>query len=91
MTVAMPTTRPDVGQWPEDFLTQKEVADQFGMKPATVRLWMRGHKGKPPFPYIRLGRSVWFSRPQIAWWMQQVQEQVDPVMVVVRRATKEQT
>lgn len=73
-----------------DLITQQQLADFFGVTVATVRDWMRGHKGRPPLPYLRITKAPLFSRHQVAWWLRKVQEQGDPMMVNVRRARREQ-
>lgn len=73
----------------DELLTQRQVADFFGKGLSTVRDWMRGHKGLPPLPYVRVAQQPLFSKRQIAWWLRQVQEQGDPSMANVRHARRE--
>lgn len=72
-----------------DLLTQEQVGDLFGVTKSTVRDLMRGHKGKPPLPYVRLGKAPLFSRRQVARWLRDVQEQHDPQMAQTRHARRE--
>lgn len=80
-------------QWPikfygDDLIDQAEAALILGIKPAMVRKYMKGHHGKPPLPYVRFTRKPHFSRYQIALWLETVQGNPDPMMVDVRRATR---
>lgn len=75
----------------DDLLTQAQAADLLGVKPAMVRKYMKGHEGKPKLAYVRIGRPPYFSRYQIAIWLQHIQEQVDPLMIDVNRATREKS
>ena len=75
----------------DDLVNQQGAADVLGVKPAMVRKYMKGHEGKPKLPYVRFTRKPYFSRYQIAIWLQTVQEQVDPLMIDVNRATREQS
>lgn len=77
----------------DDLLNQTEAAALLGVKPAMVRKYMRkgGYEGKPVLPYVRFTRKPYFSRYQIANWLQRIQEQVDPLMIDVNRATREQS
>lgn len=61
-----------------------------GYKRGRIREFMRGVGDKPPLPYVKVGRTPMFSKRQIAWWLQRLQEQVDTAMVDVRRARREQ-
>lgn len=87
--MTLPDGCPPSGDWPDDFVTQRELAAGFGLTVATIRDWMRGHKGKPPLPYFRIGKVPLFSKSQVAWWLRQVQAQVDVAMVEVRHARNE--
>lgn len=62
-----------------------------GFKRGSIREFMRGKNGLPPLPYVRVGRSPLFTKRQVAWWLRQLQSQVDARMVDVRRAMREGT
>jgi len=69
-----------------------DVCELMGISRATLRKYMRGIAGKQriaPLPYVRVGGALYFYKDQIAWWLRQIQEQPDPLMVDVRRALKE--
>lgn len=74
----------------QDLMTQEEVCVLLGVNPASIRDYMRGHLGKPPLPFARVGKLPFYSRILTARWMQQIQEGVDPKMVDVKRARREQ-
>jgi hypothetical protein len=73
----------------DDVISFKDAAEWLDMKPATIRKHMRGAEGKPPLPYVRLTRTPRFSKRQLAWWLNQVQQMPDTMMVNVRRARRE--
>lgn len=74
---------------PEDTWTQQEVADFLDVKPAMVRKYMRGWKGMPRMPYVRVTRAPLFSKIQVAEWLRQVQELGDSQMATVRHARQQ--
>lgn len=69
---------------PNELMTRQEVADLFGVTKRTIM--DTAHKMKPPIPYIRMFRKVFYSRRQVFWWIAQIQALPDPVAVDIRRA-----
>lgn len=74
----------------DDLVDIDFIGVALGYKRGRIREFMRGLDGKPPLPYVKIGRIPFFSKRQVAWWINQLQLQVDPVMVDIRRATREQ-
>lgn len=72
----------------EDVVSIQDMGLILHMKPATLRKYMRGYEGKPALPYVRIARVPHFSKRQVAWWLDQVQNMPDALMVDVRRAQK---
>lgn len=73
----------------DDIISVHELGAIFNLKPAAIRNYMRGHKGKPPLPYVRFSLAPYFSKRQVAWWLRQIQEQPDPMQARLRRAHRE--
>jgi predicted DNA-binding transcriptional regulator AlpA len=51
----------------EDYLTEDDVASFLGKSKATLKDWR--HKKHGP-PYYKFGRTVMYSRPGLAAWVQ---------------------
>jgi len=76
----------------EQIIRLADACELLEVSRATLRKYMRGIAGKQqitPLPYVRVGGALYFYKGQIAWWLRQIQEQPDPLMVDVRRALKE--
>ena len=74
----------------DDLVDIDAIGAVLGYKRGRIREFMRGIDGKPPLPHVKIGRVPFFSKRQVAWWINQLQQQVDPVMDDIRRATREQ-
>lgn len=81
------TDRPPIESL-DDLVDIDAIGLVLGFKRGSIREFMRGLDGKPPLPYVKVGRAPMFSKRQVAWWINQLQQQVDPVMVDIRRATR---
>ena len=79
----------------DDLLTIADICELLQVTPATLRRYMRGIAGKTstilPLPYVKIGKTPFFSKAQFAWWLQRIQEQPDAAMVDVRRAMRGST
>lgn len=81
---------PPIANYDEDLITREELAAKFKVTPVTVDHWRYGRGGTmPPMPYIRLGNTMYFSKVQIVWWLNQYQQQPDPYFIERMRRLKE--
>jgi hypothetical protein len=77
----MPTVEgaPLIANYDDDLITKEQLAEKFHVSPATVDQWRYGRQGTMPrIPYLRLGNTMYFSKAQVTWWMNEFQKQVDP-------------
>lgn len=88
----MPTFEgaPPIANYDDDLITREEFAKKFLVSPVTVDHWRYGRQGTmPPIPYFRLGNTMYFSKVQITWWMNELQKQPDPYFAERMRRLKE--
>lgn len=65
---------PPIANIEGDLITGEELAELFKVSIATFDKWRWGRDGKPMIPFVRLGHNLFYSRTQMAWWMNEVQK-----------------
>lgn len=77
----MPTAEgaPLIANYDDDLITKEQLAEKFKVSPATIDQWRYGRQGTMPrIPYLRLGNTMYFSKTQVTWWLNEFQKQHDP-------------
>lgn len=71
----------------DEIIGRQDVATILGITVRRVSDAM--YRMNPPIPYVRAFRRLFFSKRQIGWWLQQIQDQPDSVAISVRHAKRE--
>lgn len=79
----------------DDLLTREELMSFFQVSASAIDGWKYANKGNrgedwPTLPFLRVGRRTYFSKAQVAWWLNKLQERDDPyhIGVMNRRSRK---
>jgi excisionase family DNA binding protein len=59
---------------PSDRLDWRQAADFLGVRPFTIRAWVRERK----VPFYRIGRNIYFSRRKLRTWQDRRTIAVEP-------------
>ena len=81
----MVTANPPPLESLDDVISRDDLAAFFGVKPGSLNKWIYED---PPLPYIPFKNRRFFSKRQVAWWMNQMQERPDQTHLLVRGALK---
>lgn len=71
----------------DEMISRADVAAILGITVRRVSDAM--YRINPPIPYVRAFRRLFFSKRQVGWWLQQIQDQPDSVAISVRHAKRE--
>ena len=68
----------------DELLTREELAAYFRVKPKTVSDYMY----RDGMPYLRVQKRLYFSKRQIGWWLNSVQQRALTERADVTRARR---
>lgn len=69
----------------DDIISRDELAAFFNVKPGTINKWVYE---EPPLPYIKFKNRRYFTKSQVAWWMNQMQAIPDQAHLMARGALR---